>query len=411
MYMLIEEKDTIENNVDVGGKHSNWGKYTFPSFSLEKILHLTIPKIIVKQIPEDINIEDTYVFQTLLGHFNKAYEINLSVKDLLHSRSSFNGFKKFVDNCMLRRYLIVNKECEDKFMMSMEELENRYEQNLRSIEKYYDEIIRTVYRPQWLSKKNPEVREEMYLFEQAYSLMKVAFKNEKRDSWERYFEHLKWVMEIIIRELPNTNKTWKPDINKILIALLHDVQEDIPEYADVVRKIYGDYIADGVNELSKKDWKIYLNEWEKKICWPYITAQEKLFDEIRNTLIKEHSDIWFTAPNKIKKSELINAMDEHQLEYYTKLQEYIKPFEDKGKERRNEDYFGHLDKLNDDYLEVKFADRIHNLRDMSGVTKEKALRKITETEKYFLAVAQKRNPTVYHSMIAEIDRLQAIFKD
>ena len=104
-------------------------------------------------------------------------------------------------------------------------------------------------------------------------------------------------------------------------------------------------------------------------------------------------------------------MDEDQLEYYTKLQEYIQPFEDRAKARRNEDYFGHLDQLNDDYLDIKFADRIHNLRDMSGVTKEKALRKIAETEKYFLAVAQKRNPTAYHIMITEIDRLQTTFKD
>jgi hypothetical protein len=36
----------------------------------------------------------------------------------------------------------------------------------------------------------------------------------------------------------------KPNLNKIIIALLHDVQEDLPEYADVVRKLYGDYIAD-----------------------------------------------------------------------------------------------------------------------------------------------------------------------
>jgi (p)ppGpp synthase/HD superfamily hydrolase len=44
-------------------------------------------------------------------------------------------------------------------------------------------------------------------------------------------------MDIIIRELPNLN------LDKILIALLHDVQEDLPEYADSIRVIYGDDIA------------------------------------------------------------------------------------------------------------------------------------------------------------------------
>jgi hypothetical protein len=31
----------------------------------------------------------------------------------------------------------------------------------------------------------------MYYFEQAYSLMKLVFEKEERDSGERYFEHLK----------------------------------------------------------------------------------------------------------------------------------------------------------------------------------------------------------------------------
>lgn len=44
-------------------------------------------------------------------------------------------------------------------------------------------------------------------------------------------------MEIVLRELPN------PNINKIIIALLHDIQEDLPEYEDVIQRIYGDYIA------------------------------------------------------------------------------------------------------------------------------------------------------------------------
>lgn len=67
-------------------------------------------------------------------------------------------------------------------------------------------------------------------------------------------------MDIVLKELPN------PNLNKILIALLHDIQEDLPEYADVVRSIYKDYIADGVNALSKKDWKLYLTQSEKKKC-------------------------------------------------------------------------------------------------------------------------------------------------
>ena len=88
----------------------------------------------------------------------------------------------FITNCILRRQLIITEECEDRFMLNIEKLRDKYAQNLRSLEKYYDEIIRTIYRPQGLSKKDEDVRDDMYLFEQAYSLMKVTFKNEKRES-------------------------------------------------------------------------------------------------------------------------------------------------------------------------------------------------------------------------------------
>ena len=397
--MDIENK----NDLDVWGNHSNGSKYTFPSFALSKILQISVPTITIKEIPESTNIEDTYVFKILLWHFNKAYGTKLSIEELLHSRSSFSGFMNFITNCILRRQLIITEECEDRFMLNIEKLRDKYAQNLRSLEKYYDEIIRTIYRPQGLSKKDEDVRDDMYLFEQAYSLMKVTFKNEKRESWERYFEHLKGVMEIILRELPN------PNLNKILIALLHDVQEDIPEYADVVRKVYGDYIADGVNELSKKDWKIYLDKTEKELCWPFLEIQEKIFNEVIQSIIEKYPEKSFIAPNKIKESEIIHAMDEDQLRYYLQNKENIRPFEKRAKERRNEDYFGHLDQLNDDYLDGKFADRIHNLRDMSGISKEKNLRKIIETEKYFLEVAKKRNPTAYKLMISAINTIKRKF--
>jgi len=69
------------------------------------------------------------------------------------------------------------------------------------------------------------------------------------------------------------------------------------------------------------------------------------------------------AEKKIKEKDLIPYMNEKELERYQFIEKQLKPFADKAKEMRNEDYFGHLEDLNDDYLDVKFADRIHNLRD------------------------------------------------
>ena len=125
--------------------------------------------------------------------------------------------------------------------------------------------------------------------------------------------------------------------------------------------------------------------------------------------MKKQPEKAFTSPQKISESELVENMSEAQLEQYKLIEKKIKPFADKAKERRNEDYFGHLDQLNDDYLEVKLADRLHNLRDMSGVTKEKAIRKIAETERYFLAVTEKRKPQIHKLLMIEIDRLKKEF--
>lgn len=313
------------------------------------------PKMKVKKFPENLNIENTKLFYMLLEKFNKIYHSSLSTQNILTSRSSFNAFFDFVFYCALNSKIEIEKSQLKNFMIALNKLRQKYNQNLRSLDKYYDEILRKIYYPKWLDKSNEMVKKEMYRFEQAYSLMKLAFENEKRDNGERYFEHLKWVMEILLRELK------KPNLDKIIIALLHDVKEDLPQYAQIIKTIYWDYIADGVDALSKKDWKLYLDK------------------------------------NELEKLE--NCKDP----------ECVKQLEQIWKERRNQDYFGHLDTLNDDYLDVKLADRIHNLRDMTGVDRDKAIRKIKETQKYFLDVAKKRNPIAYELLLREIWSLKEYF--
>jgi len=39
-------------------------------------------------------------------------------------------------------------------------------------------------------------------------------------------------MEILLRDLD------KPNLDKIIIALLHDVKEDLPQYAEIIKTIY-----------------------------------------------------------------------------------------------------------------------------------------------------------------------------
>jgi uncharacterized phage protein (TIGR02220 family) len=244
--------------------------------------------------------------------------------------------------------------------------------------------------------------------------MKIAFEKQTRkgigkERGERYFEHLKRTMEIVLRELPN------PNLDKIIIALLHDVVEDLPRYdIKLIETIYGKYIANGVKELTKKSRKLYLNKEEKEEYKKNIHAKKKLITTIKNNLQKTYEEeITKVIGNKVEEmteqqiqSFLTPVEEKRFMEIKTKLDH----FEKIGKERRNEEYFGHLDRLPDDYLDVKFADRIDNLRDMEHLSKEEIEKKIKETEKYFMHVAEKRNDTAYKLLTEAINDLKEMIK-
>lgn len=66
-----------------------------------------------------------------------------------------------------------------------------------------------------------------------------------------------------------------------------------------------------------------------------------------------------------------------------------------------------LDELTKNTLDVKFADRIHNLStqwDPNDI--ENVERKVKETEKYFLDVAKEVNPEAYSKLKIELAKLK-----
>jgi len=109
---------------------------------------------------------------------------------------------------------------------------------------------------------------------------------------------------------------------------------------------------------------------------------------------------------ELSDDELLLYLNSEEEKRFSVFKTKLAYFEEIGKEIRNEDYFGHLDDLNDDYLTVKFADRIDNLRDMKHLSREEIEKKVAETEKYFLHVAEKRNPTAYALITKEINDLK-----
>jgi hypothetical protein len=340
-------------------------------------------QIDIENIPLGVfNIEDTDVFKTLLKLFirqKKKEDPNYShkEKDIFSNVEMFRWFEEFCSFQSIFKKLTINSENaildRSRFDAMIDDFKIRFSYHVRMSTKYYDEIIEKL----WLNKHDIKTRKLMLKFNTAYNMMKQVFswieregKNEYWDS-ERSFEHLKWTMEIILRELPN------PNINKIIIALLHDVVEDIPWVTyEMLKKLFSPEIADWVMELTKKDWREFLSIEEQK--------ELKIIEQWKN-----EEKLRIEKNTNKRYSELINLW----------------------KDRRNEIYFWNLENLEEDILYVKFADRINNLRTLKWLSAEKIVRKIMETKKYFLDVAINEKERTnwkckaYDLMVAEIDKL------
>jgi (p)ppGpp synthase/HD superfamily hydrolase len=84
------------------------------------------------------------------------------------------------------------------------------------------------------------------LIEKAYKDAKDAFRQEKREDGQRYFEHLRAVALIVILYLRSH------DYRLIVAALLHDIVEDIPSWPIARVKLeYGEEIALLVEWMTK----------------------------------------------------------------------------------------------------------------------------------------------------------------
>ncbi len=173
-----------------------------------------------------------------------------------------------------------------------------------------------------LNKENiEEFKSFVREFSSLYYLMKQKFSEEKRDWWERYFEHLREVV-INVLDLPN------PNLKKVLIAIAHDAIEDTNKTFEWLNEDYWVEVALWVEAISKEHWEKYIDtslEWEK---------QEKEAKSKRNEVYFWYLESFDTFKNHI--SSLA-------------LSRWIELTEEK------------LIEITKNALDVKFADRIHNL--------------------------------------------------
>jgi len=204
-----------------------------------------------------------------------------------------------------------------------------------------------------------------------YYLMKDKFSKKYRNTWERYFEHLREVANIVL-QLPD------PSIEKVLIALLHDANEDVWASFEVMSYVsWSEKVALAVIALSKRPWQDYSDdevEWKKDI-------NEAECKRYRNEEYFEH----LISYENMKRYLIEDVLFENNIELNEKeIEEVLK-----------------------NIFDVKFADRIHNLStqwDINNLTQVE--KKVEETKKYFLDIAQELNPEAYiklKSLVLELE--------
>ncbi len=330
------------------------------------IIEDTEQKVIqIIKINRDTLLEETEGFWEIVKLFIKYKKKNnpkydLQISDILSNTEMYRDCLRFFFlELWLWNNIEIKKTKQNKKNLSylIEDFEARYWFNTKNITKIYDLVYKNIYKPLWYKKQDIVVRREMLWFLKAYHMMKEAFSSEKRkevdEKWKRKraFEHSKETSLILLTELPQPNRI------RVIAWLLHDSAEDIEWYSyELLENLFWPEIAKRVEHLTKKDWRIFLNEKERNII-----------------------------------KEIEKWKNKKQLKKLAKENKKYKELITKWKKARNFEYFWKLWKLFDDKdydtLNIKFADRIHNLRTMSRLPKKTIVRKIIETENYFLEVA------------------------
>lgn len=183
-------------------------------------------------------------------------------------------------------------------------------------------------RESFLSRFNDWPLEQVQMAEFAYDLAKAAHRTQKRDSGERYFEHLRSVALILTDEL----KLRKPSLIKA--SLLHDSIEDTPLF--------------GNSSQGYSKWK---NTSLFRIS--------KVFDtDVANIVVL------LTKPK-------------------------VDGVEIKNKKEAESVYLEGLAKASPDVILLKMCDRLHNLRTLVNNTPEKRKRIVVETEQKYFPIFKK----------------------
>lgn len=257
----------------------------------------------------------------------------------------------------------------------------------RAIETLWKSARVAIYGPEIFEKaREDKIAKQMQCINLAYALAKEHFEGKNRKTGERYFEHLREVTNIII-----SWELWiKPTLDQVVIAILHDIIEDTDIDKVTLLKLFWENVANAVEKLSKQKWQNYIVSPVDRELVATIEAKrkDKKLYPLEDTQSWEEDNPW---------------------SFYLERSVYSRYYEIKenAKNLCRHDYFSQLNDLEDDILNIKFADRLHNLRTQwDPENKDKVRRKIKETKDFILPVAKIRNIKAYNALLLEVEKLE-----
>lgn len=284
----------------------------------------------------------------------------------------------------------------------------------RQVEVFRNMIRKYIYKNSPLSEER--ITKALQAFTNAYELAKYKFQDIERNTGGRYFDHLVRVMQYVIQ---HTNEH---SIKKTLIAICHDLIEDTDVDFSTLKSIFGTHIALGTLLISKEPIKKFIKQ-----------EDIQKFHQIERVWILNQK--WLPSDEYLQKK---SYSPEHITPEELEAEQMYESLEEKYKDVRNAKYFSHMmsdgsyeceEKIDEntpcinkfynhalsllaspnlslkvdkqtvqqivfDALEVKFWDRIDNLRtteiydDFNEKNIKKAQRKMQETKDFFYHISK-----------------------
>lgn len=246
-----------------------------------------------------------------------------------------------------------------------------------------------------------------------YSATEHLFIDKDRSSWEPYFYHLLETAYIRMEEGHKWNTPVTPNIFDVFLSILHDTIEDTSKDFDSLKRTYDDEkLAFGVHLISKKSFYTYIED--EKDWDDYKKIIPKIWEN--NISIDEHiiNTDWLSEEDTERYNELRaqyrKVRTKVHFSHYKDFDTFFAYAKEEAKSLRVNISEQELEELCHRVLQVKFCDRLHNLRTMWHIEVATIQRKIEETKNCILPLAQEISPHMAQKMQEEIKKLREIIR-